>query len=1026
MIVLFGSTTDALAQQDSFCLTQPVPYYLPSSFNMGDDCFEGPYTLRVYLHIVRNSDGSGGISVSDALDCLEVLNEDFEDHNISFFTDCDPDEIRNDDYTTGYSDSDLSDIFQEVLKHDGINIFFFPSNLNAGKFGYGTLPGDDDYPAASIVGSFKGSYSGLTHIISHELGHVLGLYHTNDDLDIDIQGDCFENYPGEGTCGCSGSCAFDGDLICDTYPDPFPAGNYGSNCVYLPELIINGVASPIQTWCYEEFPIPDYTTPVTNIMALWQLITSGNCWAGGEFTFCQGLKMRKVVEEYGTTHGFLADPNPAFQTYTISGPGTTYWTQENVNGIIYVASEAVLTITDRTICFTPESRIYVAKGGKLVVTNSTLRSQCADKWQGIEVHGNGAAVQITENGTLDETTNGVVVIQNGSTIRDALTGVRCGALLYGYVAPYSKDKGLPYFDPTLGGGYLKATESTFEENDIAVHFGPYDKLFENQSIIEDCAFIYNGPPLEGNLLAAGVKIVGTGEIDISGTSFSGQYMVGVDMLDGMVLIHDVCSFNTPRGVDAYGTTPFAGWVDIKGAPQALNTFVGKRPIDVHALDMGVGTRIVYNSISNQFEGIVVSGPSSVNISRNQISSTYGSASGVWAINASLSNNGNVFCNTITQKTKQSIQCEEDNSQLLMFRNQLTVQEAVNPNLKFSAILNFGKIFKDQAYKDPSSGNDLPVGNIFSTPAEKWISNSGEPFKYYVPNSDPNGNLVPPVLDNFTLDVKFTNPPNCPSIPDPIGTPDEEERESLLELRDSLWAEWSSTYTDSSALYAWAAANRAYLAQFQAQEQVEWANRDTSGLMALWAESAIPGQWKTFGYWAQSGDVSGASTMLNTLLIPYPDTTEFRTLQAYNLQRLNQDTSFFTVSDSIWVDQVARSLSPNAGYARGLLHAIYDWRFMPDLESEPRSSSDRGVGVHAGKKQVVCYPTFLNGSVNLKPCLEGHLGEEYMFIMVNAQGQVVATYSGSSPIVSVGSIPTGMYYFRLAHIDSQISGKIWVP
>lgn len=1023
MIILFGSTVDALAQQDSFCLTQPVPYYLPSSFNMGDDCFEGPYTLRVYLHIVRNSDGSGGISVSDAMDCLDVLNDDFEDHNISFFTDCVPDEIR---YIDQYSTNDLVDVWSEAVKHDGINIFLFPSNVNAKTKGVSTPPGIADYPSISVAGNFKTGYTGHTHIISHEVGHVLGLYHTFVDLDQDTPFDCFENYPGEGTCGCSGPCEYDGDLICDTYPDPYPYGYYDANCIFHPEVYENGSASSIEDGCEVTFPIPDVTTPVTNIMSWWENVTSGNCWAGGEFTFCQGLKMRKVVEEYGTTHGFLADPNPAFQTYTITGPGTTNWTQENVNGIIYVASEAVLTITDRTICFTPESRIYVSKGGKLVVSNSTLRSQCADKWQGIEVHGNGAAIQVDETGTLDETTNGVVVIQNGSIIRDALTGVRCGALLYSYKAPLGQRK--PYFDPTLGGGYLKATDSNFKENDIAVHFGPYDKLFENQSIIEDCAFIYNGLPLEGNLLAAGVKIVGTGEIDISGTSFSGQYMVGVDMLDGMALIHEECSFNTPRGVDAYGTTPFAGWVDIKGAPQAPNTFVGKRPIEVHALDMGVGTRIVYNSITNQFEGIAVSGPSSVNISRNQISSTFGSASGLWVINASLANNGNVFCNAISQKQKQSIQCMEDNSLLLMYRNQLTVQEEPEIGDPFSAILNFGKIFKDQVYVVPNTLDKLPVGNIFSTPAEKWISNSsGEFYFYNVPQSDPNGNLIPPVVDNFMNEPLDADPPNCPSIPDPIGTPDEEEREALLELRDSLWAEWSGTYTDSSALYAWAAANRAYMAQFQAQEQVTWSYRDTSGLMALWAETAIPGQWKTFGYRAQSGEVAGASAMLNDLVIPYPDTTEFRALQAYNLQRLNQDTSFFTVSDSIWVDQVARSLSPNAGYARGLLHAIYDWRFMPDLEAEPRSESENFVEeVNADRPYRSCYPVVNNGIVDLNPCLKEHLGEEYMFIMVNAQGQVVSTWSGSSRTVSIGALPSGVYYFRLAHTDSQISGKIWMP
>lgn len=1018
MIILFGSTVDALAQQDSFCLTQPVPYYLPNSFSMGDDCFEGPYTLRVYLHIVRNSDGSGGISVSDAMDCLDVLNEDFEDHNISFFTDCEPDEIRNDDYTTGYSDSDLSDIFQEVVKHDGINIFLFPSDLNPGIFGYGTLPGDDDYPAASIAGSFKGSYSGLTHIISHELGHVLGLYHTNDDLDIDIQGDCFENYPGEGTCGCSGSCAYDGDLICDTYPDPFPFGNYGSNCVYLPELVIGGFAVPIQTWCYEEFPIPDYTTPVTNIMALWQLTISENCWAGGEFTFCQGLKMRKVVEEYGTTHGFLAEPNPAFQTYTITGPGTTNWTQENVNGIILVEAEAVLTITDRTVCFTPESRIYVSKGGKLVVTNSTLRSQCADKWQGIEVHGNGAAAQVNESGTLDETTNGVVVIQNGSTIRDALTGVRCGTLLYNYKAPLGQGK--PYFDPTLGGGYLKATDSNFEENDIAVHFGNYDKFYENQSIIENCEISFEGTQLSGNKLAVGVKIISTGEIEISGSSFTGQYMIGVDLVDGMVLIHDECSFVTGRGVYAFGTTPSAGWVDIKGASQAPNVFSCKLPVEVHSLDLGFGARIVYNEIDNQYAGILISGPTSVNVARNQVESEYASALGIWLGNACLSQVGNVYCNPIDLPSKETIHCVEDNSLLLIYKNQVTVDDPI------SAIINEGEIFHSQVLKGTAPGNFLPVGNVFSTPATFWISNSGGiPFSYYIPEIDLNGNLIP-IEDNFTNVTVPANPPTCPSLTDPIVTPDEESRGTLLALRDSLWAEWSETYSDTSILHKASDAHRDYMVQFQAQEQLDWANRDTSDLMALWAESTIPGQWKKFGYIAQSGGVSNASGMLNNLVIPYLDTTEFQTLQTFNLQRLNQDTSFFTISDSIWVDQVARSLSPNAGYARGLLHAIYDWNYLPDPEAEPRSSSPIAKDLKILDNSFACQPILIGGLLNLGPCLQDSNGEEFFFTLMTGQGQQALSYVGTSSVHSIKYLPTGVYFFRLVQGGQQVSGKIWVP
>lgn len=1020
MIVLFGSTFDALAQQDSFCLTQPVPYYLPTSFSMGDDCFEGPYTLRVYLHIVRNSDGTGGISVSDALDCLDVLNEDFEDHNISFFTDCDPDEIRNDDYTTGYSDSDLSDIFQEVVKHDGINIFLFPSDLNPGILGYGTLPGEGDYPAASIVGSFKGSYSGLTHIISHEIGHVLGLYHTNDDLDPDIQGDCFENYPGEGTCGCSGPCAYDGDLICDTYPDPYPFGNYGSNCVYLPELVINGVAYPIQTWCYEEFPIPDYTTPVTNIMALWQLITSGNCWAGGEFTFCQGLKMRKVVEEYGTTHGFLDDPNPAFQTYTITGPGTTNWTQKNVNGIIFVEAEAVLTITDRMVCFTPESGIIVKRGGKLIVDNSTLTAQCADKWKGIEVQGNGAAAQVNENGTLDETTNGVVVVRNGSMIKEALTGVQCGSLIEITAPSPFPPKGFGKFNPDLAGGLLVASNSSFVNNDVGAQFAPYPIIFENLSSFTNCSFSTNQEEDD----ARGIRIDGTGEIEITQCQFTENLSIGVDAINSLTKVNGGCSFSSFYGIIAYTTSLSYGSLKVLGTSSVKNTFDCEMPIDITSASLKFGAQIINNTFNDHIRPIRIIGPTIVNIGKNDFTDESDQSSPILLDNAS-GVNGIIYCNMIQRNLYSSIETSGNNDQLLLFANDMTLDEYQSgeeiPNMLFN-----GPIFPEQKYKNPVTAEEHPVSNTFDNPYTYWIT-STDPFNYYVPLGG-SANLIP--LENgFSNQYISSDLLNCSNIPVNPSSPDQTERTYWRNLQDSLGTILQGSSVPDSVVYSdWLWAGRFYRDQVQSQEIAYYNSADSAGLITLWNESPDQNMAsaRTFSLVLQHGLLGQAQSMLSQLTVPWTDSLDYRQIQQLNLSRLWPDSSeWVSSSDSLWLDQIARSSSMNAGFARGLLHALYDIIIDEPAAQNRFSDAQMPEKQEAHPSITTCHGLMRGQILDVSSCLEDRTGYDQLRLEVyTSSGLLIA--SGNAPQITIPNGVHGILFFNLKEGNLIRWGKVYVP
>mgnify|MGYP006987178151 CR=1 FL=1 len=42
------------------------------------------YTLRIYIHVIRRSNGTGGQSVSEVNQAVDILNSDFNQHGIYF------------------------------------------------------------------------------------------------------------------------------------------------------------------------------------------------------------------------------------------------------------------------------------------------------------------------------------------------------------------------------------------------------------------------------------------------------------------------------------------------------------------------------------------------------------------------------------------------------------------------------------------------------------------------------------------------------------------------------------------------------------------------------------------------------------------------------------------------------------------------------------------------------------------------------------------------------------------------------
>lgn len=168
------------------------------------------YTLRIYIHVVRRSNGTGGQSVSEVNQAVDILNSDFNQHGIYFQRVGNIEYIDNDSY---YSSPNTT-IYSVNNHSDGIDIYLFDDASAAG----GRANGVGESSEYWISGSYwNPPYNSLvkSHVISHEMGHVLFLWHTHHGTFYE-GGDphqCAELVNGTNSNSC-------GDYVSDTPADP--------------------------------------------------------------------------------------------------------------------------------------------------------------------------------------------------------------------------------------------------------------------------------------------------------------------------------------------------------------------------------------------------------------------------------------------------------------------------------------------------------------------------------------------------------------------------------------------------------------------------------------------------------------------------------------------------------------------------------------------------------------------------------------------------------------------------------------
>lgn len=72
----------------TFCNTPPSSAYSNYDFSMRTMNEPGPFYLRIYVHVIRQTNGTGGQTVPNVYEALSYLDRDYNPHNIFFIWDC--------------------------------------------------------------------------------------------------------------------------------------------------------------------------------------------------------------------------------------------------------------------------------------------------------------------------------------------------------------------------------------------------------------------------------------------------------------------------------------------------------------------------------------------------------------------------------------------------------------------------------------------------------------------------------------------------------------------------------------------------------------------------------------------------------------------------------------------------------------------------------------------------------------------------------------------------------------------------
>ncbi|MFY0712937.1 T9SS type A sorting domain-containing protein [Seonamhaeicola sp. NFXS20] len=177
-------------------------------------------SIPIKAHVIRYSNGSGGICESDLNKAINNLNEQFADAYLNFFL-CDDINYINSDTLCHYKKGDESDLIDDINVSNVINIYFteYLENTDDEEIcGYSNNKRNKDF----IV--IKNSCATNPSSLAHEMGHFFSLIHTHGPDNNTLTTELVDG----------SNCDTDGDGICDTPADSkLTCENVNNFCQYI-------------------------------------------------------------------------------------------------------------------------------------------------------------------------------------------------------------------------------------------------------------------------------------------------------------------------------------------------------------------------------------------------------------------------------------------------------------------------------------------------------------------------------------------------------------------------------------------------------------------------------------------------------------------------------------------------------------------------------------------------------------------------------------------------------------------------
>ncbi|MEP0985521.1 T9SS type A sorting domain-containing protein [Ekhidna sp.] len=173
--------------------------------------------LAIKAHIIRRSDGTGGLTEEQLITALAKVNDFYANAGLEFFLFGEIDYVDDDNFFDYEADQEDALASKRDLAN-AINIYFANSVTSGSSAlcGYAYFPGNPD----RILMDNSCTTNGTT--LSHEIGHYLTLYHTHGKTN---NGTTDELVDGS-------NCSTAGDDVCDTPADPNLTGKVNGQCQY--------------------------------------------------------------------------------------------------------------------------------------------------------------------------------------------------------------------------------------------------------------------------------------------------------------------------------------------------------------------------------------------------------------------------------------------------------------------------------------------------------------------------------------------------------------------------------------------------------------------------------------------------------------------------------------------------------------------------------------------------------------------------------------------------------------------------